>query len=66
MYKREWLLGEIYSDIHIHIHMFVISHISLKKEMTAYNIRILISVWLHFFRAVFDMRPVKDTKKGEL
>ncbi len=64
MYKREWLLGEIYSDIHIH--MFVISHISLKKEMTAYNIRILISVWLHFFRAVFDMRPVKDTKKGEL
>ena len=50
----------------MHIHVFVISHISLKKEMTAYNIRILISVWLHFFRAVFDMRPVKDTKKGEL
>ncbi len=64
MYKREWLLGEKYSDIHICV--FVISHILLKKEMTAYNIRILISVWLHFLRAVFDMRPVKDTKKGEL
>ncbi len=64
MYKREWLLGEVHSDIHIC--MFVMSHIPLKKEMAAYNIRILISVWLHFLRAVFDMRPVKDTKKGEL